>query len=274
LLKNSQPTDVRDLSMTAQSLVDQVAKLGIDCALPRAVILVHIPEDTPEFKIKKEVAIASIQRFFNLRDETICIDTGHGYIAILKAANSKNLEQWMSLSASHNPSSWADLEALKKASNKLINILISDTKADVKIGIGRYHPGRHGLPRSYQDAKIALTLGQRIEKKDSVICLTDLGLPALVYPDELTKLEVARYLLNPLDYEPELLKSLEVYFANDCQSSVTAVALSIHRNTLGHRFDKIQSLTGLNPRRFEDAVQIRLALMVEKLCKCPMQLCE
>jgi len=260
--------------MTAQSLVDQVEKLGIDCTLPRAVILVHLPEDTPEFKTKKESAIASIRRFFNLRDETICIDTGRGFIAILKAANSQNLEQWKTLSASNNPASWADLEALKKASKKLISILVSDTKAEIKIGIGRYHPGRNGLPRSYQDAKVALTIGQRIEKKDTVICLTDLGLPALVYPDELTKLEMARYLLNPLDYEPELLKSLEVYFANDCQLALASAILSIHRNTLGHRFDKIQSLIGLNPRRFEDAIQIRLALMVEKLCIRPMQLGE
>jgi carbohydrate diacid regulator len=260
--------------MTAQILINQVEKLGIDCTLPRAVILVHLPENTLEFRAKKEVVFASIKRFFKLPDETICLDTGGGYIAILKAANSKNLEQWMSLPASQNPASWADLEALKKASKKLIQVLINDTHASIRIGLGRYHPGRNGLLRSYRDARTALTLGQRIEKEDPVICLTDLGLPALVYPDELTKLEVSRYLLKPLDYEPELLRSLEVFFNNGCHLAMTATHLSIHRNTLGHRFDKIQSLIGLNPRCFEDAVQIRLALMVQRLCNCPMQLGE
>jgi carbohydrate diacid regulator len=255
--------------MKSQNLIEQATKLGIDCTVPRAVILVHIPEDTAN---KKAVAIASIQRFFKLRDETICIDVGDGCIAILKAANSKNLEQWMT--PGNHPDSWADLEALKNAASQLIIYLARDTSSDIRIGIGRHHPGRNGLQRSYQDAKMALTLGQRTEKKEPVVSLTDLGLLALVYPDEPTKLEVARHLLNPLDYEPELVKSLEVFFANDCNIGQAAQNLSVHRNTLGNRFDKIHSLIGLNPRCFEDAMQIRLALMVEKLCNCTVQLCK
>jgi carbohydrate diacid regulator len=255
--------------MKSQNLIDQATKLGIDCTVPRAVILVHIPEDTAN---KKAIASASIQRFFKLRDETICIDVGDGCIAILKAANSKNLEQWMT--PGNHPDSWADLEALKNAASQLIIYLARDTNSGIRIGIGRHHPGRNGLQRSYQDAKMALTLGRRIEKKEAVVSLTDLGLLALVYPDEPTKLEVARHLLNPLDYEPELVKSLEVFFANDCNIGQTAQNLSVHRNTLGNRFDKIHSLIGLNPRCFEDAMQIRLALMVEKLCNCTVQLCK
>jgi carbohydrate diacid regulator len=256
--------------MTAQNLLSQVESLGIDCSLPRAVILISLPENIQP--AIKPVTIASIKRFFKLPNEAICIDMGGGYIAILKAANSKNLEEWMT--TSNNPASWADLDALKKASNELIKILVSNTKIKIKIGIGRYHPGRDGLLRSYQDAKTALILGQHIEKEELVFCLTDLGLPALICPDEKTKSEVAHHLLNPLDYEPELLRSLEIYFANDCQLARTATIMSIHRNTLGHRLDKIESLIGLNPRRFEDAVQIRLALIVKKLCSRPMQLGE
>jgi carbohydrate diacid regulator len=258
--------------MTAQTLLSQVEGLGIDCSLPRAVILVSLPENSPQLKATKEVAIAGIKRFFKLPNEAICLDAGSGYIAILKAANSKNLEEWMTLSASNHPASWADLDALRKASNELIKILISDTREEIKIGIGRYHPGRDGLLRSYQDAKTALVLGQHIERKELVFCLTDLGLPALVCPDEQTKLEVAHHLLNPLDYEPELLRTLELYLTNNCHLALTATMMSLHRNTLGHRLDKIESLIGLNPRRFEDAVQIRLALMVKKLCSRPMQL--
>ena len=41
--------------------------------------------------------------------------------------------------------------------------------------------------------------------------------------------------------------------------------LSIHRNTLSYRLDKIASLTGLDPRRFDDAVQIRLAVVLRSL---------
>ncbi|MCY7322639.1 MAG: helix-turn-helix domain-containing protein, partial [Phormidesmis sp. CAN_BIN36] len=46
----------------------------------------------------------------------------------------------------------------------------------------------------------------------------------------------------------------------------------IHRNTLSYRLDKITSLTGLNPRQFDDAVQIRLALLLRSLSGEPPRL--
>jgi carbohydrate diacid regulator len=93
-----------------------------------------------------------------------------------------------------------------------------------------------------------------------------LGIAAFIgVSDEQTKIELATHLLSPLDHEPELLATLNTFFATDCYPSSTASQLSIHRNTLSYRLDKITSLTGLDPRRFDDAVQIRLALLLRSL---------
>ena len=46
---------------------------------------------------------------------------------------------------------------------------------------------------------------------------------------------------------------------------MTAKRLCIHRNTLTYRLEKITSLTGLDPRCFDEAVQIRLALLLQEL---------
>ena len=83
--------------------------------------------------------------------------------------------------------------------------------------------------------------------------------------DEKTKTELAARLLSPLDHEPELLSTLEHFFAANCSPSATAASLAIHRNTLTYRLDKIALLIGLDPRRFDDAVQIRLALLLRSL---------
>jgi carbohydrate diacid regulator len=83
--------------------------------------------------------------------------------------------------------------------------------------------------------------------------------------DDRTKQELAQYLLGPLDHEPELLHTLSTFFAANCSPSATASDLAIHRNTLSYRLDKITALTGLDPRRFDDAVQIRLALLIRSL---------
>lgn len=144
--------------------------------------------------------------------------------------------------------------------------LRADTGASISIGIGRYHPGIRGLARSYQDARVALSLGCRFHDRNQVHCLDRLGIAAFIgVADEQTKIELATYLLSPLDHEPELLATLDAFFASDLSPSSTASRLSIHRNTLSYRVDKITSLTGINPRRFDDAVQIRLALLLRKL---------
>jgi carbohydrate diacid regulator len=83
--------------------------------------------------------------------------------------------------------------------------------------------------------------------------------------DEATKVDLATYLLRPLDGEPQLLQTLAAFFDNDLSPCQTAAELSIHRNTLTYRLDKITSLIGLDPRRFADAVQIRLSLVLRSL---------
>ena len=50
----------------------------------------------------------------------------------------------------------------------------------------------------------------------------------------------------------------------------TAYRLGIHRNTLNYRLDKVATLTGLDPHRFDDAVQIRLALELRSLESKPV----
>ncbi|HEY9674790.1 MAG TPA: helix-turn-helix domain-containing protein, partial [Waterburya sp.] len=106
-------------------------------------------------------------------------------------------------------------------------------------------------------------------------CLDKLGIAAFVgISDESTKIELAKHLLSPLDQEPDLLETLDVFFLENCCPSTTAKHLSIHRNTLSYRLDKITSLTGLDPRQFDDAMQIRLALLLRSLQSYGHTLCK
>jgi carbohydrate diacid regulator len=59
-----------------------------------------------------------------------------------------------------------------------------------------------------------------------------------------------------------LLKTVKAYFAENLNLTKAAERLHIHRNTLIYRLGKIKDLTGLDPEQFEDAVQIRLALIL------------
>ncbi|MGN6758199.1 MAG: PucR family transcriptional regulator, partial [Thermomicrobiales bacterium] len=211
--------------------------------------------------------IESVVRFFKLPSDTICAHLSDGEVAVLKASNSSNLDTWAEdLDNAELGASWANLTALKRASVALLGRLRADTGSAVQVGIGRYHPGLRGLALSYEDARAALSLGRRLQSQRGVHCLDDLGIAAFVgVADEATKVALALHLLSPLDHEPELLATLDAFFAADCCPSATASRLAIHRNTLGYRLSKIAALTGLDPRHFDAAVLIRLALVLRVL---------
>ncbi|GJM80639.1 hypothetical protein HMSSN139_31350 [Paenibacillus sp. HMSSN-139] len=55
----------------------------------------------------------------------------------------------------------------------------------------------------------------------------------------------------------------------DCNVSETAKRLYIHRNTLLYRMDKFKQETGLDVRTFNDAVLVKLELLLYKVTKRP-----
>lgn len=255
--------------------------LGMDFTPPRAVILIDAADyilasakidasaaADEQIRQRAQMVISSVVNFFHLPNDTICAYLGDGAVAVLKASDTRNLVTWADRddAASQPSTSWANLTALKRAGAGLLKRLRQDTHAAISLGVGRYHPGLRGLTRSYQDARAALSLGRRFHGQNGVHCLDGLGIAAFVgVADEQTKIDLATYLLRPLDDGPELLKTLEIFFAENCCPSSCAERLAIHRNTLTYRLSKITALTGLDPRRFDDAVQIRLALVLRAL---------
>jgi carbohydrate diacid regulator len=254
--------------------------LGLDLSRPRAVLLIDAasflhqradglgPVDETRVHQRADMVIASVVGYFSLPNDTICAYIGGGEIAVLKATSTLDLVAWTDDAEGLEQAapSWTNIAALKRAAAGLLDRLRRDCRAPITIGIGRYHPGLHGLAASYGDARAALSLGGRLHGPNGVHCLDALGIAAFVgVADERTKIDLATHLLSPLDHEPELLDTLDAFFAENGAISATASRLAIHRNTLSYRLDKITSLAGLDPRRFDDAVQIRLALVVRSL---------
>jgi len=259
------------------SIIELYAQqLDLDLTFPRAVILVDASHYVMDSRSHQRYAAGNLQierrvnsvihcivDFFSLPDDTICAYIGQGEIAILKATDTKNLVNWAE-NQGHSPTpSWANLTALKRASEVLLSVLSDTLHTTFTISIGRHHPGITGLSRSYQDARAALSLGLRFYGANCVHCLDSLGIAAFAgISDERIKSELATHILSPLDHESELIETLHAFFDNNCSPSVASASLSIHRNTLNYRLEKITSLIGLDPRQFDDALQIRLALLL------------
>ncbi|MDQ1911360.1 helix-turn-helix domain-containing protein [Paenibacillus sp. GD4] len=67
--------------------------------------------------------------------------------------------------------------------------------------------------------------------------------------------------------DSETMTTLEQFFALDCNVSETAKKLYIHRNTLLYRLDKFKQETGLDVRTFNDAVLVKIAMLLYKVTK-------
>lgn len=60
--------------------------------------------------------------------------------------------------------------------------------------------------------------------------------------------------------EPDLIATLRTFAANDLNAAQTAPALNVHPNTVRYRLDRVLALTGRDPRRFLDLVDLLTAV--------------
>ena len=67
--------------------------------------------------------------------------------------------------------------------------------------------------------------------------------------------------------DEEMKETAEEFLENSLNQSETARKLFLHRNTLNYRLDKIEKATGLNIRKFSDAVTFRLITLIRELVK-------
>ncbi len=157
------------------------------------------------------------------------------------------------------------LEHFKKSINIIYGIIKGEMKLTTTIGIGNYHPGTQGLRRSYQEALNALELGTQMWDRDKVYHIDDFGVvaPLLSGVDE-QNIYFSRELLDKLGENTEMIQTLETFFSLDMSLTKTADTLGIHRNTLVYRLDRIKEALSLDPRVFDDAVQIKLAILFNK----------
>jgi carbohydrate diacid regulator len=132
----------------------------------------------------------------------------------------------------------------------------------ITIGVGQYYPDLGGLRKSYQDAKLALDVGTKVWGQGRIYHIKDVGMYttlAKVNPER--KAELAHQILNPLLGDEQLFGTVQMFLNSDLNLTEAAAKLHIHRNTLIYRLDKTKKLINLDPRHFDDALQIKLGLM-------------
>lgn len=151
-------------------------------------------------------------------------------------------------------------------SKTILDNLNAESMTRVKVGIGMVAPKLKDISKSYRDAMLALRVGSIFERDKYVMRYDKLGLGRLIYqlPPTLCYMFLDEVFVDGA-YEmldSETLQTIIKFFENNLNGSETSRKLFVHRNTLVYRLDKVQKITGLDLRSFDDAVLFKLASMV------------
>lgn len=127
------------------------------------------------------------------------------------------------------------------------------------------------IPAAFAQAKGTLEIACRYNQKDGVIRSDDylteytlLHIPAQER-QRFTSTVLGKLCTGKPRQRELLLQTLRTYFQNDMNAQKTAEELFIHRNTLNMRLNKIREWSGLSPQRFQDAFNLRMAIILMDL---------
>lgn len=157
-------------------------------------------------------------------------------------------------------------ESIEKTSHMIMDNINSESMSRIYIGVGMPAETLKDMAKSYREATMALRVGSIFENEYYVMRYDKLGLGRLIYqlPPTLCNMFLDE-VFTPGAYEAldsETLLTISKFFENNLNGSETSRKLFVHRNTLVYRLDKVQKITGLDLRNFDDAVMFKLASMV------------
>lgn len=165
----------------------------------------------------------------------------------------------------------ASNEEMLEVGEAIVSSILNETFIKSSVGIGRIKDNIKDLSASYQEAQLALNIGTIFSRDKDVFAYEQLALERLLYGLDLEKClsfynEVFGKEKDKLLNE-EMYLTIEKFFQNSLNLSETSRQLYIHRNTLVYRLDKIQKITGLDLRNFDDAVTFKLIMMINNYIK-------
>ena len=164
-----------------------------------------------------------------------------------------------------------DPDAIEETARIIVDMVGAEVMQSVKVAYGNIVDDIKSVPKSYKEAMMSLDVGKIFYIEKAIIAYNSLGIGRLIYqlPINLCELYVKEIFGEevPSDIDDEMLNTVNKFFENNLNVSETSRQLCMHRNTLLYRIEKVQRATGLDIRVFDDALALKIALMVVNYIK-------
>ncbi len=244
---SSRPAFLRGLLLEQwdeSELRSSAARLHLEESLPRALLLIRFE------KAYSPDALSVLGHLYNAASCDVLQMDGKDVVLIrtLKASEA------------------ADLPAMAR---EVLTIIQTEALLDARVAYDRPAAGLFDLPAAYRSAALAMEIGGTFYADRRLYDLGELGLGSLLY--QLPKEACAAYLersLPQMDFremDAETLNTIRTFLDCDLNIAETARALYMHRNTLVYRLETLKKQTGLDIRRFDDAMRCRIGLLLWKM---------
>lgn len=142
-----------------------------------------------------------------------------------------------------------------------------------RLAAGRAYVGAYGIARSYEEAREALTLAERLGVGAGVVQPRDLLVYRVLARDQAATIDLVHELLEPLNGArggPEvLLETLRCYFDAGAVATEAARRLHVSVRTVTYRLARVKALTGQDPSDSTHRFALQVAVEGARLLGWP-----
>ncbi len=143
--------------------------------------------------------------------------------------------------------------------NALMDFTSTEIMVPVKIGFSQRHQNLYNLKLAYNEASIALDLVD-VFSKERIYGFNQNKLDLIINGLKNARLNIDDWLYKLDDEDTATIQTFLDVNLNMAEASRN---LYLHRNTLLYRLDKINKKTGLDIRNFDDALVMRIYLLLK-----------
>ena len=224
-------------------IYNQSKKLHLENEVKRVVFVIE-----PK-KHKDNLVLETVQNLYASDSQDFVTFIDEGQIILVKTLETMDANQ--------------ESEEIASA---IVDMLGSEVMIDARVAYGNAVEELKSVSKSYKEANIALDVGKIFYQDRNVLGYNALGIGRLIHqlPVSLCEMFLQEVFKgNAVEqFDKETLMTVNAFFENNLNISETARQMYLHRNTLGYRLEKIMKTTGLDVKKFDDALTFKIALMV------------
>lgn len=224
-------------------IYNRAKKLHIEIQKPRVVLLLEIPAG------KENYAMEFLKSMFSAQSGDYVTAVDENTLIVIKQVEAKD--------------SYAEVVEVAETTVAMMN---TEAMINVRVAYGTIVEELKDVSKSYKEAKMALDVGKIFYAEKTVTAYSTLGIGRLIYqlPINLCEMFIEEIFGGkvPKELDEETLTTINTFLENNLNVSETSRQLYVHRNTLLYRLEKLEKYTGLDIRIFDDALTLKIALMV------------